>query len=49
MFRRNRKEALDVEDAQQADDSSNSFVILTVSLSALAVIGAWLLWYFGAF
>lgn len=50
MFWRNRsRKLLDVEDAQQAEDSSNTFWILTLSLSALAIVGTALLWYFGAF
>jgi hypothetical protein len=38
-----------VEDAQQAEDSPDTFFILTISLAALAVIGAVLLWYVGVF
>lgn len=50
MFRKFRqRKVYDVEDAQQGEDSPNTFWILTVSLLALAVIGTALLWYFGVF
>ena len=35
------------EEATQAERSPNTFVILIVSLAALAVIGAGFAWYFG--
>ena len=35
------------EEATQAERSPNTFVILVVSLTALAVIGAGFAWYFG--
>ena len=49
MLNDRRSPGKSVEDAQQAEDSPNTFVILTISLAALAVIGAVLLWYFGMF
>ncbi len=35
------------QEATQSENSKNSFVILTVSLVVLALIGVGLLWYFG--
>ena len=35
------------EEATQAERSPNTFVILVVSLTAIAVIGAGFAWYFG--
>lgn len=34
-------------EATQAENSPDTFIILTVSLTVLAVIGVALLWYFG--
>lgn len=36
-------------EATQAEKSPNTFVILTVSLAALAVAAVVLFWYFGVF
>ena len=35
------------EEATQAERSPDTFYILMASLGALAIIGAFLLWYFG--
>jgi hypothetical protein len=36
-------------EATQAEKSPNTFFVLAVSLSALAVVAALLFWYFGVF
>jgi hypothetical protein len=46
---KNDRREMSVEDAQQADDSPDTFYILIISLAALTIIGAALLWYFGVF
>jgi hypothetical protein len=35
------------QEATQSENSKNSFVVLTVSLVVLALIGVWFMWYFG--
>jgi hypothetical protein len=37
------------EEATQAEKSPDTFIILTVSLAALAIVAAGLFWYFGVF
>src|SRR5438105_3662263 len=38
-----------IEEATQAERSPDTFYILIISLVAMAVVGAFLLWYFGVF
>jgi hypothetical protein len=38
-----------IEEAAQAERSPDTFYILIISLVALVIIGAFLLWYFGVF
>jgi hypothetical protein len=38
-----------IEEATQAERSPDTFYILIISLVALTVAGAFLLWYFGVF
>ena len=38
-----------IEEATQAERSPDTFYILIISLVALAIVGGFLLWYFGVF